>query len=385
MARIYQEQTMKCVVAALVCLVHSASGHAQDLLIESEQADLRVSTIVTGLEYPWSVVFLPDGDMLISERPGRLRYIDEGVLREEAITGLPRSIYNEAQGGLLGLALHPDFADNRLVYFSFAEGSRSANHTALARARLGDDGRSLTNVETLFRVTFEKERGYHFGGRILFQDDGTLMLTLGEGSRYRSEAQNLNNHLGTIVRLNDDGSVPFDNPYVSAFSARPEIYTYGHRNVQGIARNPMTGSVWTHEHGPRGGDEINILGSGLNYGWPRVSYGINYDGTPVSERSSQDGYEEPIWYWVPSIAPSGMSFYQGEAFAEWDGDLFVGALAGQQLVRFEVVDDRVISEEILLADQNNRIRDVQTGPDGLIYLLTDAVNGQLLRLEPSRQ
>jgi glucose/arabinose dehydrogenase len=376
---------MKSVVAAFICLIFSIPSQAQDLLVDSEQADFRVSTVVAGLEYPWSMAFLPGGDILISERQGRLRYIDGGILRDEPISGLPSGIYAQSQGGLLGLALHPDFSNNRLVYFSFAEGNRSANHTTLARARLSESGRALTDVETLFRVNFEKERGYHFGGRILFQEDGTLLLTLGEGSRYRSEAQNLNNHLGTVVRLNDDGSVPFDNPYVSASTARPEIYTYGHRNVQGIARNPATGSVWAHEHGPRGGDEINILESGRNYGWPQVTYGINYDGTPVSERSSGDGYEEPIWYWVPSIAPSGMTFYQGDAFAEWDGDLFIGALAGQQLVRFEVVDDRVISEETLLANQNNRIRDVQTGPDGLIYLLTDAEDGHLLRLEPDQQ
>jgi glucose/arabinose dehydrogenase len=376
---------MKCVLAALVGLILPFTSQAQGLLIESEQADLRVSAIASELEFPWSMAFLPNGDMLISERPGRLRYIDGGLLRDEPVSGLPRGIYADFQGGLLGLAVHPDFLTNRLVYFSFAEGNRSSNHTTLARGRLDTEGRALTDVEILFRVNFEKERGYHFGGRILFQDEGTLLLTLGEGSRYRSEAQNLNNHLGTIVRLNDDGSVPFDNPYVSAASARPEIYTYGHRNVQGIARNPATGAVWAHEHGPRGGDEINILNPGRNYGWPQVSYGINYDGTPVSDRSSGDGYEEPIWYWVPSIAPSGMAFYQGDAFSEWEGDLFVGALAGQQLVRFEVVGDRIISEEVLLANQNMRIRDVQTGPDGLIYLLTDDANGQLLRLEPNSQ
>ncbi len=237
-------------------------------------------------------------------------------------------------------------------------------------------------MEPLFRVNFDKQRGYHFGGRILFLDDGTLLLTLGEGAQYFEQAQNLENHLGTIVRLNDDGSVPFDNPYVSANGAQPEIWSYGHRNVQGIARNPQTGAIWAHEHGPRGGDEINHIRPGLNYGWPAITYGINYNGTPVSDARAAEGMEQPLWYWVPSIAPSGMAFYEGTAFAEWQGDLFVGALAGSMLVRYEVEGDRIISEEQLLTERGDRIRDVQAGPDGHIYLLTDDLEGSVLRLDP---
>ena len=202
---------------------------------------------------------------------------------------------------------------------------------------------------------------------------------------YLNEAQNLGNHLGSVVRLNDDGSVPFDNPFVSARLAQPEIYTYGHRNVQGLARNPATGSIWAHEHGPYGGDEINILSPGRNYGWPRITYGIDYDGTPISELTESDGMEQPIWYWVPSIAPSGMDFYQGDAFPGWNGDVFVGALAGQRLVRYELDGDRIQSEEVLLANFGERIRDVQTGPDGMIYLLTDDRNGRVLQLRPAGQ
>ena len=361
-----------------------STGHAQSLLVESEQEVFRVVSLVDGLDHPWSLVFLPDGDMLVSERAGRLRYIDDGQLRSTPVSGLP-PIYVSGQGGLLGLALHPDFADNRWVYYAYSEGTRRANHTALARGRLSEDGTALTGQEILFRVNFEKQRGYHFGGRILFNTDGTLLLSLGEGSLYLNEAQNLGNHLGSIVRLNDDGSVPFDNPFVSAQQAQPEIYTYGHRNVQGLARNPATGSVWAHEHGPYGGDEINILSPGSNYGWPLITYGIDYDGTPISERTEADTLEQPIWYWVPSIAPSGMSFYQGDAFEAWNGDVFIGALAGQRLVRYEIDGDRIQSEEILLEDFGARIRDVQSGPDGLLYLLTDENDGRILQLRPAGQ
>lgn len=348
---------------------------------ETEQADFRVETVVSGLEFPWSLAFLPNGDMLVSEREGRLRYVEDGVLRETPVSGLP-DILVDNQGGLLGLALHPDFETNRWVYFAFSEGTTRANHTALARGRLSEDGSALSEVETLFRVNFDKARGYHFGGRILFLEDGTLLLTLGEGSRYAEEAQNLDNHLGTIVRLDDDGSVPFDNPYVSANGAQPEIWSYGHRNVQGIAINPQTGSVWAHEHGPRGGDEINLVRPGLNYGWPEITYGINYDGTPVTDITAAEGMEQPIWYWVPSIAPSGMTFYSGTEFPEWEGDLFVGALAGSMLVRYEVDGERIISEEQLLTERGERIRDVVSGPDGHLYLLTDDPEGSLLRLDP---
>jgi glucose/arabinose dehydrogenase len=361
-----------------------ASTLAQNTLVESEQEDFRVITLVDGLDHPWSLAFLPDGDMLVSERAGQLRYIDDGQLRPEPITGLP-DVYVSGQGGLLGLALHPDFDENRWVYYAYSAGNRRANHTSLSRARLSEDGTALTEQEILFQVNFEKQRGFHFGGRILFNPDGTLLLSLGDGSMYLNEAQNLGNHLGSVVRLNDDGSVPFDNPFVSARLAQPEIFTYGHRNVQGLARNPATGSLWAHEHGPYGGDEINILSPGRNYGWPLITYGIDYDGTPISELTAADGLEQPIWYWVPSIAPSGMEFYQGEAFPRWNGDVFVGTLRGQQLVRYEIDGDRIQSEEVLLAGYGARIREVQTGPDGLLYLLTDDRNGRLLQLSPAGQ
>ncbi|WP_300527232.1 PQQ-dependent sugar dehydrogenase [Maricaulis sp.] len=363
-------------------LVLGSAAHAQEV-IESTQADFRVASVAEGLEFPWGMAFLPGGAMLVSEREGRLRYVDENGLREQEVSGLPDDLLVERQGGLLGLALHPQFEDNRLVYFAYSAGTPAANHTALGRGRLNEDATALTDVEELFQVNFDKERGFHFGGRIQFLTDGTLMLTLGDGGLHRNESQNLANHLGTLVRLNDDGSVPFDNPFVTSRGAQPEIFSYGHRNIQGIAINPDTGSVWTHEHGARGGDEINIVESGLNYGWPAVTYGINYNGSPISDATEGEGYEEPIWYWNPSIAPSGMAFYQGDAFPGWQGDVFVGALAGSMLVRYEVDGDRVIGEEQLLTEAGHRIRDVQTGPDGYIYILTDDLDGQVLRLEPA--
>lgn len=362
-------------------LVLGSAAHAQEVF-ETTQADFRVATVAEGLEFPWGIAFLPDGAMLVSEREGRLRYVDENGLRDTVISGLPEDLVVERQGGLLGLALHPEFEDNRLVYFAYSAGTAAANHTALGRGRLNEDATALTDVEELFQVNFDKERGFHFGGRVQFLADGTLMLTLGDGGLHRNESQNLANHLGTIVRLNDDGSVPFDNPFVTSRGAQPEIFSYGHRNVQGIAINPETGSVWTHEHGARGGDEINIVASGANYGWPAVTYGINYNGSPISDATEGEGFEEPVWYWNPSIAPSGMAFYEGDAFPGWQGDVFVGALAGSMLVRYEVDGDRVIGEEQLLTEAGHRIRDVQTGPDGMIYILTDDLDGQVLRLEP---
>lgn len=373
---------MRVIAAGLAACFLSSAALSQDLIVESEQADFRVVEIAGGLEHPWSIAFLPGGDMLVSERAGRLRYLENGTLREAPVSGLPDDLLVQRRAGLLGLALHPDFEETRWVYFSYAGGTGRANQTVLARGRLSEDGTALEAVEELFRVNFAKERGLHFGGRIRFLPDYSVVLTLGDGALYRHEAQNLANHMGTVIRLNDDGSVPFDNPFVSARGVRPEIFSYGHRNVQGLAVNPETGGIWIHEHGPRGGDEINVLEAGLNYGWPEVTYGVEYNGSPVSDRTEGEGFEDPIWYWVPSIAPSGMEFYQGAAFPEWENDLFVGALAGEMLVRYETHGDRVISEERLLEGLNRRFRDVKAGPDGYLYLLTDSENGQILRLEP---
>ncbi|PWE18785.1 glucose dehydrogenase [Marinicauda salina] len=369
---------------SLIALACAAAPALAQEPVETEQATFAVETVAEGLGFPWSLAFLPDGGMLVTERDGRLRVIEaDGTLREDPVAGLPDDLVVVNQGGLLEVALHPEFADNRLVYFSYSEGTEDANRTALARGRLNADMTALENVEDIFHVNFDKRRGLHFGGRILFEDSDTLLLTLGEGGIYTEEAQNPENHLGTVVRLNDDGSIPEDNPFVGPDGRADEIWTWGHRNVQGIDRNPATGSVWTHEHGARGGDEINILEAGANYGWPEATYGINYDGTVITENRELEGTAQPIWYWNPSIAPAGMAFYTGEAFEHWNGDLFVAALAGQQLQRLEVIDDRVISVEPLLEDMQARFRYVRSGPDGAVYVLTDMPEGQVLRLVPA--
>jgi glucose/arabinose dehydrogenase len=317
--------------------------------------------------------------MLVSERGGALRVIEaDGSLREAPVSGLPDDLIAIRQGGLMDIALSPDFSESRLIYFSYSEGEEDANRTALARARLNADLSALTDVQDIFAVNFDKRAGFHYGGRILFNPDGTLFLTLGEGGRYTEEAQNPANHLGTVVRLNADGSIPADNPQID--QGAPGVFTYGHRNVQGIGRNPATGSVWTHEHGPRGGDELNILSPGTNYGWPVVSYGINYDGSLLTDDRDAAGYAEPLWYWAPSIAPSGMAFYEGAEFQAWDGDLFVSALAGMTLQRLEFDGDRVISTEDLLTERQQRFRDVRVGPDGALYVLVDQADGEVLRL-----
>ena len=368
-----------CLAAALM-LGTSMPALAQDV-IESEQASFTVETVAEGFAFPWSLTFLPTGEILVSERDGFLRVIDaNGDLREAPVSGLPDDLVVERQGGLMEVAIAPDFETSRMVYFSYSEGTAEANRTALARGTINDDLTALENVEDLFHVNFEKARGFHFGGRILFNDDGTLFLTLGDGGMHQDEAQNPANHLGSVVRLNMDGSIPDDNPDIEG--AAEGVFSYGHRNVQGIDRNPATGSVFTHEHGPRGGDEVNIIEPGLNFGWPEITYGINYNGTIITEERSRDGLEQPIWYWTPSIAVAGMAFYDTDAFEHWQGDLFVAALAGMTLQRLELDGDRIISTEDLLTEREERYRDVRVGPDGALYVLVDDLEGSLLRIAP---
>ncbi|MEQ8404640.1 MAG: PQQ-dependent sugar dehydrogenase [Oceanicaulis sp.] len=357
----------------------AAPALAQDA-IESEQESFTIETVAEGLAFPWSLAFLPSGEMLVSERDGALRVITDDGLRAAPVSGLPEDLVAERQGGLMDVAVAPDFAETRHVYFTYSEGTREANRTVLARGRINEDLTALSGVEDLFRANFDKERGFHFGGRILFNDDGTVFVTLGDGGRYQDEAQNPDNHLGTLVRVNRDGSIPADNPLIEG--AAPGVFSYGHRNIQGIGRHPETGSVITHEHGARGGDELNVIVPGANYGWPEITYGINYDGTIISEERDRDGMSQPIWYWNPSIAPAGLAFYDGEAFANWRGDLFVAALSGMTLQRLEMNGDRVISVEDLLTDREERYRDVRVGPDGAVYVLVDDLEGEVLRLVP---
>jgi aldose sugar dehydrogenase len=341
--------------------------------------EYRVVALAQGLTHPWALAFLPDGSMLISERPGRLRVFRDGALLPDPVPGLPE-IAATGQGGLLDLALHPRFEENRWLYFTYAAPVGNGVNTRLARARLEDD--RLHDLEVLFTAEPASRGGRHFGSRIVFDRDGYVFLSVGDrGDMPR--AQRLDDHAGTIVRLHDDGRVPDDNPFVGREGARPEIYAWGVRNPQGLTLHPDTGALWEHEHGPRGGDEINIIAAGRNYGWPVISHGIDYSGAPIGDGIREKaGMEQPLHQWTPSIAPSGMAFYQGDAFPEWEGDLLVGALAHRHLARLTLnADNEVVSEVRMLEAQRNRIRDVRVR-DGRIYLLTDHDPGALLRIDP---
>jgi glucose/arabinose dehydrogenase len=347
--------------------------------VESEQASFAVELLTDGLEYPWGMAFLPDGRILVTERPGRLRLIDaDFTLDPQPLTGVPTA-FARGQGGLLDVVIDPDFEANQLVYLSYAYLGDGGAATAVARGRLGDGG--LEATEVIFESNALAGGGRHFGSRLAFDDTGHLFVTHGDrGDRHR--AQDLGDHAGSLLRLGADGSVPADNPFVGQAEALPEIYSYGHRNPQGMAVNPETGAVWLHEHGPRGGDEINIIEAGANYGWPVVSQGREYaSGLPVGANEAA-GMTDAIHIWDPSIAPSGMAFYSGDAFPAWQGDLLIGALAGRLLVRLELDGDRVVHEERLLEGALGRIRDVRVGLDEMVYLLTDAGNGGIYRLSP---
>lgn len=364
---------------AIACAALGARA-ADDEVYESERERFRVVTLVRGLEHPWGLAFLPGGDMLVTERPGRLLRVDAKTLKPKAVRGLP-PIATVGQGGLLDVALHPNFESNRLIYLSFAGEDDDGAGTEVARGRL--DGHTLENVEILFRALPKSRGGRHFGSRLLFDRDGYLLITLGDrGDRPR--AQDIGDHAGSVIRINDDGSVPADNPFTNTPGARPEIFTYGNRNVQGIALDPSSGRVWAHEHGPQGGDEVNVLEAGRNYGWPVITYGRNYvTGTKIGEGTHKAGMEQPRHQWTPSIAPSGMTLYTGDKFPAWRGNLFVGALKYRLVVRLELDGENVVHEERMLEDVLGRIRDVRTGPDGYIYLLTDHGDGVLARLEPA--
>lgn len=352
--------------------------------VETEKVKISVETVACGLEHPWALAFLPDGNFLVTERPGRLRIVTSKGEVKKPIAGVPE-VDARNQGGLLDVALDPDFEENRLVYLTYAEkGEGGTNGTAVARGHLTESmSPQLRNVEVIFRQTPKKDSTLHFGSRLVFDNEGHLFVALGERSRVgmREESQKLDSHLGKVVRIWPDGTVPEDNPFVGAEDALPEIWSYGHRNQQGAALHPETGKLWTNEHGPRGGDEINIPEAGKNYGWPIVSYGTEYSGAPIGEgKSTAPGMEEPIHHWTPSIGVSGMAFYASDAIPEWQGSLFVGGLARPSLRRLTLDGQKVTAEETLLEDLGARIRDVRQGPDGALYLLTDDENGKLLRI-----
>jgi aldose sugar dehydrogenase len=344
-----------------------------------------VKVVATGLEHPWSLAFLADGAMLVTERPGRMRIVDRSGSLSAPITGLPR-VHAEGQGGLLDVVLDPSFEGNQRIYWSYSEPRQGGNGTAVARGRLVRDGAPrVEDVTVIWRMNPTLDSELHFGSRLVFARDGALFITTGERSirEGRRQAQQLDSALGKIIRIHPDGTVPKDNPFVDQPSALPEIWSYGHRNVQAAARHPDTGELWIVDHGARGGDEVNVVERGRNYGWPTITYGIEYAGGKIGEGiTALEGMEQPSYYWDPVIAPSGMAFYTGTVFPQWKGSLFIGALAGRHLVRLTLDGRRVVGEERLLVDRG-RIRDVRTGPDDALYVITDDDDGEVLKLVPA--
>ncbi|WP_198804743.1 PQQ-dependent sugar dehydrogenase [Leptolyngbya sp. BL0902] len=351
-------------------------------------ASVQAVTVLEGLEHPWGMAWLPDGTLLITERPGRVRRVRDGVLDPEPLAGVA-PVLAERQGGMLDIALHPQFEDNRWVYLAYAHGTAEANRLRVARARLEDQG--FTDWTVIFETNRDKPQGQHFGSRLLWLPDDTLLVAVGDGGNpplrldgelIRHQAQNRQTHLGAIVRLNDDGTIPADNPFVNTAETDPALWSYGHRNIQALALDAATGQVWSTEHGSRGGDELNLLRAGENYGWPLVTYSEEYSGGPISDAVSRPGLADPILYWTPAIAPSGLAVYRGDRYPQWQGQLFAGGLVAQAVLRLELDDQgQLVSEARIPIGQ--RVRDVRQGPDGLIYVLTDAPNGRLVRLEPN--
>lgn len=344
--------------------------------------DYRIETVTEGLEHPWSLAFLPDGRMLVTERVGRLRIIEpDGSLNPQPVGGVPEG-FVAAQAGLMDVLLDPEFASNQQLYLSYAYGTSQANNTRLSKARLVDG--QLQDVQVLFSAQPAKSGAAHYGGRMAWLPDNSLVLTLGDGFDWREQAQDPSNHLGKIVRLNRDGSIPKDNPLVGQAGAAAEIYSLGHRNVQGIVYDAESQRLYSHEHGPRGGDELNLIQPGNNYGWPLITYGIDYTGAQISPYTELPGLQQPLLHWTPSVAPSSLTQYRGALFPEWQGDLFASTLAERSVRRIRLQDGKPAEQEVLFAELGERIRDVRSGPDGALYLLTDSAEGQLLRVLPAR-
>lgn len=373
----------KITTALLLVSALAASAHLAAKEISSERADFTVETVTEGLKNPWGLAFLPNGAMLVTERPGQMRIVSPAGEKGPALEGLPE-IAARGQGGLLDVTLDPQFSDNRMVYFSFSEPGEGGSSTAVARGQLGE-GR-LNDVEVIFSQQPKVNSNGHFGSRLVFADNDTLFITLGDRQQDFDKAypQKLDNHIGKVVRINRDGSIPEDNPYVGQ-EGLDEIWSWGHRNIQGATLHPKTGELWTNEHGPQGGDEINIARATLNYGWPVITYGEQYGGGKIGIGVRKEGMEQPLYYWLPSIATAGMTFYTGDAFPGWQGSLFVTSLRGQVLSRLDIDGERVMHEERLLGKEvGKRLRDVVEGPDGYLYLLTDEANGAILRIKPAK-
>lgn len=361
----------------------SGTTFARDVVVRTETGNVKVTEFATGLDTPWSIAFLPDGRMLVTERPGRMRVVGTDGSLSAPIAGVP-AVHARGQGGLLDVVPSPSFAQDGLIVFSYAEPTQRGARTAVARARLDLERLELREVQRIFAQNEDPSGNQHFGSRLVFAADGTLFVTLGDRGGARERAQALDSHIGKVVRIALDGSVPPDNPFVGLAAVLPEIWSYGHRNIQGAALHPQTGELWTHEHGPQGGDEINRALPGLNYGWPEVTYGREYvTGRKIGQGSSRDDVEPPLLQWTPSIAPSGMSFYTGERFPQWKGNVLVGALRYQLVARLVLDGNEVRHEERLLAELGRRIRDVRQGPDGYVWVV-DESEGRILRLEPAQ-
>ncbi len=361
-------------VASLVATFSSPFLATPSFAASSSASEFNVEELATGLKGPWGIAFMNNGDALLTERAGGLRKLSKDGTLSDAISGLPEAAV-VGQGGMLGVALHPDFDKNQWVYVCLSVADGDKRGSEVHRGRLVGD--KLENVTEIFVARPKIDSSHHFGCRLAFDDGTLLFISLGDRTK-KEKSQETTNHFGVVVRVNDDGSVPKDNPFISG--PAPEIFSYGHRNVQGMAVHPTTGKVWTHEHGPKGGDEVNILSKGDNYGWPSITYGVNYNGSVITDKKAMDGMRQPLTYWDPSIAPSGMAFYTGDEFPEWKGNLFVGSLKFRYLNRMVMDGEKVLKQEELLKDRNERIRDVKQAPDGSLYVIVDGMNGKVLRL-----
>ncbi|MFZ3242988.1 MAG: PQQ-dependent sugar dehydrogenase [Pseudolabrys sp.] len=372
---------MRLVLAVSAFWIVSHAAGATDAVFPSSAGDLKVQTVASGLVYPWSLAFLPDGRMLVAERPGRLRIIAADGRLSPPLGNVPK-VYAVSQAGLMDILLARDFAQSRTIFVCYAEAAEGGGRIAVLRARLiEDESPRLDDITVIFRQKGPVSRGLNIGCRMVQAQDDNLFVTLGDHFGPKELAQKLDNHIGKIVRITPDGAAPADNPFIGNRGALPEIWAYGLRNAQGLAFNPADGKLWEQEHGPMGGDEINIIEKAQNYGWPRVSYGVNYDGTPVgSGKATMEGVTDPIWHWTPSIAPSGIAFYTGDLIPGWKGSLLNGALKFELLSRLELKGNKILKEERLLQSMRERIRDVRQGPDGVVYLLTDNASGRILRI-----
>jgi glucose/arabinose dehydrogenase len=368
------------IAAALCASLALPMANAKPVEVKTETGNIQVKVVAEGLENVWGMTFLPDGSMLVNERPGRMRIVTSDGKLGKPLAGLPE-ILAQGQGGLLDVVTAPDFATSKKIYFSYTEPGKGGNSTAVSSAVLNGD--KLENVTRVFSQQPKVESNAHYGSRLVWAPDGTLFITLGERYSEKDKAQTLDNHQGKVVRINADGTVPKDNPFVKTPGALPEIWSYGHRNVQGAAINPLTKELWTGEHGPQGGDELNIDRAAKNYGWPVITYGENYGGGKIGEGTEKEGMEQPIYKWVPSIATAGFIFYTGDKFPKWKNNIVLASLREQTLVRLELDGDKIVKEERLLKDSvGQRLRSVVQGPDGLIYLTTDESKGKILQLSP---